>query len=109
MIARVSIRSNREARYSSLNNSAAGGSVMNPVRRVFLFSSFSLVLAYPLYLSAQWIKKPYTEWSEKEATKLLNDSPWCQTQALTDTTQMTGQARADSSQSRVAEVFNVNL
>jgi hypothetical protein len=67
------------------------------------------MLAYPLSLSAQWNKKPYTEWSEKEATKLLNDSPWCQTQALTDTSQMTGQGRADSSQSRVQEVFSVNI
>lgn len=82
---------------------------MKPVCRVFVISSFALMLAYPLTLSAQWNKKPYTEWSEKEATKLLNDSPWCQTQALTDTSQMTGQARADSSQSRVQEVFNVNI
>ncbi len=50
-------------------------------------SSFALMLASPLSLSAQWNKKPYTEWSEKEAIKLLNDSPWGQTQALTDTTQ----------------------
>ncbi len=82
---------------------------MKPVCRVFVISSFMLVLTFPLALSAQWNKKPYTEWSEKEATKLLNDSPWCQTQALTDTSQMTGQARADSSQSRVQEVFNVNI
>lgn len=81
---------------------------MKPVCRV-LVGSFALMLAYPLSLSAQWNKKPYTEWSEKEATKLLNDSPWCQTQALTDTSQMTGQGRADSSQSRVQEVFNVNI
>lgn len=82
---------------------------MKPICRVFVIGSFALMLAYPLALSAQWNKKPYTEWSEKEATKLLNDSPWCQTQALTDTSQMTGQGRADSSQSRVQEVFNVNI
>ena len=81
---------------------------MKPVCRVFI-GAFALMFAYPLTLSAQWNKKPYTEWSEKEATKVLNDSPWGQTQALTDTTQMTGMARADSSQSRIAEVFNVNL
>lgn len=81
---------------------------MKPVSRVLVIS-FAMMLAYPLSLSAQWNKKPYAEWSEKEATKLLNDSPWGQTQALTDTTQMTGQARADSSQSRVADVFNVNI
>src|SRR2546422_5099938 len=88
MMARVSVRSNREARYSSFDNSAAGGSVMKPVCRVFVISSFALMLTYPIALSAQWNKKPYTEWSEKEATKLLNDSPWGQTQALTDTSQM---------------------
>lgn len=80
---------------------------MKPVCRVFVISSFALMLAYPLALSAQWNKKPYTEWSEKEATKLLNDSPWCQTQALT--VQTTGQAPLGSSQSRVMEAFNVNL
>jgi hypothetical protein len=74
---------------------------------MFVVSSFVLVLAHPL--AAQWNKKPYTEWSEKEATRLLNDSPWGQTQTLTDTSQMTGQARADSGQSRVQDVFNVNI
>ena len=82
---------------------------MKPVCCVFVITSFALLLGHPMSLSAQWNKKPYTEWSEKEATKLLNDSPWCQTQNVTDTSQMTGQARMDSSQSRVAEVLNVNL
>jgi len=25
---------------------------------------------------AQWDKKPYAEWTEKDAQKVLNDSPW---------------------------------
>jgi len=82
---------------------------MKPVCRVFVISLFASMLAYPPALSAQWNKKPYTEWSEKEATKVLNDSPWGQTQNLTDTLQMTGQARVDSGQSRIADVFNVNI
>ena len=82
---------------------------MWPVCRVFAFSAFAITLAHPLALLAQWNKKPYTEWSEKEATKVLNDSPWGQTQNLTDTSQMTGQARVDSGQSRISDVFNVNL
>ncbi|HKA21638.1 MAG TPA: hypothetical protein VKN18_25400 [Blastocatellia bacterium] len=81
---------------------------MKPVSRTFL-SSLALIVASSLWASAQWNKKPYTEWSEKEALKVLNDSPWGQTQAVTDTSQMTGQARASSGQSRVAEVFNVNI
>jgi hypothetical protein len=82
---------------------------MKPVCRLFLISSITFLLAYPSVLGAQWNKKPYTEWSEKEATKVLNDSPWGQTQTLTDTSQMTGQGRLDSGQSRVQDVFRVNL
>lgn len=29
-----------------------------------------------------WLEKPYTEWSEKEANKLISDSPWTQTQVF---------------------------
>lgn len=82
---------------------------MTPLCRALVIGSFAIVLTCPPTLNAQWNKKPYTEWSEKEATKLLNDSPWGQTQTLTDTSQMTGQARADSGQSRVQDVFRVNL
>lgn len=82
---------------------------MKPSYRAFVAGALNLMLACPLFVIAQWNKKPYAEWSEKEATKVLNDSPWGQTQALTDTSQMTGQARVDSSQSRIADVVNVNL
>jgi hypothetical protein len=82
---------------------------MKPVCRLFLISSVAFLLAYPPALGAQWNKKPYNEWSEKEARKLLNDSPWGQTQVLTDTSQMTGQARLDSGQSRVQDVTRINL
>jgi hypothetical protein len=33
--------------------------------------------------------KPWTEWSKKDAEKILNDSPWGQTQIITDTSEMT--------------------
>jgi hypothetical protein len=82
---------------------------MKPVCRAFVISSFAFMLTYPMAISAQWNKKPYTEWSEKESLKLLNDSPWGQTQTLTDTSQMTGQGRADSGQSRVQDVIKVNI
>jgi len=35
-----------------------------------------------LTASAQWEKKPYTDWSEKDAQKVLNDSPWGKTQVF---------------------------
>ncbi len=53
--------------------------------RILILSALVLLIALPISLSAQWNKKPYTEWSEKEATKLLNDSPWGQTQVFSDT------------------------
>jgi hypothetical protein len=37
---------------------------------------------------AQKKAKPWTEWSEKETLKMLNDSPWGQTQADTNTSEM---------------------
>ncbi len=62
-------------------------------------------LAFSITASAQWQKKPYSEWSEKEVLNVLDSSPWGQTQTVTDTTNMvdTGR-RLDSGQSRVAEV-----
>ncbi|HEU4387454.1 MAG TPA: hypothetical protein VFV34_06630, partial [Blastocatellia bacterium] len=46
-------------------------------------SGIGLLLSISLAASAQWDKKPSTEWSEKEAQKLLNDSPWAHTQVYT--------------------------
>lgn len=37
---------------------------------------------------AQKQSKPWGEWSKKDAEKILNDSPWGQTQTETDTSQM---------------------
>ena len=56
-----------------------------------------IVFICALSISAQWNKKPYTEWSEKEATKLLNDSPWGQTQVFSDTSNEFGRGVARGS------------
>lgn len=70
---------------------------------------FVLCLSGLLLAQSQWEKKPFTEWSDKDAQKLLSDSPWSQTQVFSDTSQMTGTARQDSSSSRIANVFHVNF
>ena len=57
----------------------AGGKVMGKVHRICISLSPVLVFICAISISAQWNKKPYTELSEKEARKLLNDSPWGQT------------------------------
>jgi hypothetical protein len=72
-------------------------------------TSMAVCLLCFLVAHAQWEKKPYAEWSEKEAQKLLNDSPWGQTQVISDTSQMFGNERLSSGASRVANVFHVNF
>lgn len=68
-----------------------------------------LMMAFVVSASAQLDKKPYTEWPEKDALKVLNDSAWGQTQSLTDTSNITGNNRLDSTQSRVSDVVYVNF
>ena len=53
--------------------------------------SFLAALALALTLisaTAQEKGKAWSEWSKKDAEKMLNDSPWAQTQTDTDTSQM---------------------
>ncbi len=63
--------------------------------RILILSAILVLIAVPISLSAQWNKKPYTEWSEKEATKVWENSPWAQTQVFSDTSSefKTGPAR----------------
>jgi hypothetical protein len=48
----------------------------------------TLVLTLVLDAGAQKKTKPWTEWSEKEVNKMLNESAWGQTQTETDTSEM---------------------
>ena len=76
-----------------------------------LLTWVALVLFIPLATLAQWNKKPYTEWSEKEATKVLEDSPWSQKQNFTDTSRgaSTSTNRSGQSTTAIAEVINVSF
>jgi hypothetical protein len=78
--------------------------------RISILCLLAQSLLLPGIASAQWQKKPYTEWSEKEVTTVLNNSPWGQTQTVTDTTRMFDRdRRLDSGQSRVSEVSQVKF
>lgn len=70
--------------------------------RKFAVTGFCIV-AFALTVSAQKPSKPWTEWSKKDAEKILNDSPWGHTRTESDTSEMfyspTGQGR-DPSQRR---------
>ncbi|MFN2599476.1 MAG: hypothetical protein ABR563_20085 [Pyrinomonadaceae bacterium] len=58
------------------------------IRKVATVAAISTCLLC-LTLSAQDKKqKPWTEWSKKDVEKMLNDSPWGQTQTVTDTSEM---------------------
>lgn len=83
---------------------------MKPLMRGFLVGTLALLFIQPPASLAQWNKKPYTEWSEKEATKVLNDSPWGQTHTFTDTSrQSSTQTTGTTPTTAIAEVVNVNF
>jgi hypothetical protein len=48
----------------------------------------ALACALALVAPAQKADKPWMEWTKKDAEKVLNDSPWGQTQTVTDTSEM---------------------
>jgi hypothetical protein len=47
-----------------------------------------LTIFFGFGAAAQKQEKPWTEWSQKEAQKILDDSPWARTQTETDTSEM---------------------
>lgn len=51
-------------------------------------AAFTLVALLSLSIGAQKKYKPASEWSEKDAQKILNDSPWGRTQVETDTSEL---------------------
>ncbi|HJQ25657.1 MAG TPA: hypothetical protein VKA60_17175 [Blastocatellia bacterium] len=78
----------------------------NPVRLLLAM----LLVALPLAAAAQWNKKPYTEWSEKESMRVLEDSPWSQKQTFTDTSKNASVTTSrGAAQSTIADVVNVTF
>jgi hypothetical protein len=56
---------------------------MRQSNRVLALTIPGLILIFSLTTPAQWDKKKNTEWTEKDATKVLNDSPWGRTLTFT--------------------------
>ncbi|HVG18536.1 MAG TPA: hypothetical protein VNI02_05745 [Blastocatellia bacterium] len=79
---------------------------MKPINRILTPGLLALLLIFTDALPAQWNKKPYTEWSEKEAARLLENSPWSQTQTFTDTSK---NFSASGGSTAIADVINVNF
>jgi hypothetical protein len=79
-------------------------------RRRAALSITTAILAFSVVSLAQYDKKPYTEWSEKEANKVLNDSPWSQTHTLVDTSKAFNTSRGRrSAASTASSVVEVNF
>lgn len=83
---------------------------MNHLSRIRVSAVVGLFLFCFVTASAQLEKKPYTEWTEKEAQKLLNESPWGQTQTISDLSNMFATLR-DKAQltTGISDVTRVNL
>lgn len=63
----------------------------------------TIVLAIAVFAGtviAQKQAKPWAEWSKKDVERILNDSPWGQTQTETDTSQMFYSPTSDPNRSR---------
>ena len=65
------------------------------MKTAFAFLLTFILLAPFAIDASQKEKKPWSEWTQKEAEKILNDSPWSQIQNETDTTEMFFQPTAD--------------
>jgi len=61
---------------------------MKSLTRILASGILASLLLCPIVTSAQWNKKPYTEWSEKDAKKVLENSPWARAETFTDANSM---------------------
>src|SRR5690242_147226 len=83
------------------------GELMNKLIRLL---SALLLVALPLAAPAQWNKKPYTDWTEKESLRLLDDSPWSQKQTFSDTSRMASTTTSrGGTQTAIADIVHVTF
>lgn len=69
------------------------------------------LFALTVVAGAQKKYKPWMEWGEKDVTKMLNDSPWGQTQTDTNTSEMfftPGNSASRSQQGAMNQAVNLN-
>jgi hypothetical protein len=79
-------------------------------RRCLAMTTTAAVLVCSFIAFAQYDNKPYVEWTEKEATKIMNDSPWSQTHTLTDTSKAFNTSRGRrTATSTASSVVAVNF
>ena len=83
-------------------------SAIRPRRRAIMATA--AVVLCSIIAFGQYDKKPYLEWSENEANKIMNDSPWSQTHTLTDTSKAFNTSRGRrTAASTASNVVTVNF
>ncbi len=68
--------------------------------RKYSIAALTMVLFMAVAASAQKPLKPWGEWTQKDAQKILDDSAWGRTQTETDTSQMFFSPTSDPNRSR---------
>ena len=69
-------------------------------------AALTMVLVMAGAVSAQKQLKPWGEWTQKDAQKILDDSPWGRTQTETDTSQMFFSPTSDPNRTGVRTTSN---
>ena len=70
------------------------------MRRIIV-SLTALLLAVSLWADDPWKSKPYTDWSEEVARKILNDSPWAKETKVDATWRGTGGGSSGSGRAAI--------
>lgn len=63
-------------------------------RRILMASTLAIATASLVLAAPFWVEKPYTQWNEKEVSKLLTDSPWVRPATVDFDMEALRQARA---------------
>jgi hypothetical protein len=88
---------------------------MKKMNRVGILILAVLMLGLPLGAAAQWEKKTATDWNDKDAQRILSESPWARTQVFTSAATLfrspvtEGPQRPGSTASGVANATHINF
>ena len=88
---------------------------MKKANRAWLLIPALMLVGLPLGAAAQWEKKAATEWNDKDAQRVLSDSPWARTQVFTSPVTLfrspvtEGPQRPGSTATGVANATHINF
>jgi hypothetical protein len=88
---------------------------MQQMNRAWIMILAVLTFGLPLGAAAQWEKKTATEWNDKDAQRVLSDSPWAHTQVFTSPVTLfrspvtEGPQRPGSTATGVANATHINF